>query len=320
MDNPPVVSLTSPSYGQKIGSDIPLLIKGSATDPDGISKIELYIDARVTGTSDAAQFQWTLNSIPFGTHTATILAIDTKGLVSEKTYPFTYYPVFPVPGKVEAEDFSNMSGITTQATTDTDGGFNVTSIGAADFMDYSLNILETGSYRVEFRVASATGGGKFELRKTTQFVLSSNTVDATGGTQKWLTIADTINLSAGKQTLRIHAVTGGWNMNWINFVKVDLTSSLDITLTDPGYSLSIVPNPVSSSFRVIYNVAELAPVEFMLYDENGRLVGKQKGENVVRASGENNWIANNSLISGTYFLCMHQNGRKVATTRFIKAQ
>lgn len=244
INNPPVLTISNPVYAANMGSDQQLLIKSTATDPDGISKVELYIDSRFKGILAATPFQWTLNALPKGTHTVSVLAIDSKGLATEKANVFSYYPVIAIPGKVEAEDFSNMTGITVQATTDTNAGQNITSIDANDFLDYSINVEKAGSYRIEYRVASSLGGGKFELRKPTGFVLSSNVVSATGGSQKWITVADTINLASGKQTVRLQSIAGGWNINWINMEYLYPTSSPFHQLAKNGYSILIAPNPV----------------------------------------------------------------------------
>jgi len=319
LNNPPVLSVTSPAYDSKAGSDLPFKVKGTATDADGIAKVELYIDAHFVGVSTVGQFEWTLNSLSFGSHTATLLAYDSKGLTTEKTNTFSYYAVYAVPGKIEAENFSNMTGITTQTTTDTDGGLNVTTIDANDWMDYSLDVKQAGTYRVEFRVASSAGKGKFEVRKPTGLVLSSNTVNATGGLQKWTTISDTINLAAGKQTLRIQTIAGGWNINWINLVYLYPTSISDQQLTKTDYSLQIAPNPVNSNFTLKYNVADLSPIEFTLYNLNGKQIDKQRIENVQSRSGEFAWTINSKLSSGEYYISMQQKGKKVAACKLIKS-
>lgn len=320
INNPPVLSVTSPTYDSKVGSDQSLKVKGTATDADGIAKVELYIDAHFVGISAISQFEWTLNSLSLGAHTATLLAYDSKGLTTEKTNTFSYYAVSAVPGKIEAESYSNMTGITTQTTTDTDGGLNVTTIDATDWMDYSMDVKQAGTYRVEFRVASSAGKGKFELRKPTGLVLSSNTVNATGGLQKWITISDTINLVAGKQTLRIQAIAGGWNMNWINLVYLYPTSIASQELNENGNSLQIAPNPVNSNFTLKYNVADLSPVEFTIHDLNGKLIEKRKTGNIQFRTGEYAWTINSKMASGEYYISMQQKGKKLASCKLIKTQ
>ncbi|HSO85697.1 MAG TPA: glycoside hydrolase family 9 protein [Draconibacterium sp.] len=318
VNNPPVLNVTSPLYDSKMGSDQPLKVKGNATDTDGISKVEIYVDARFYGISETGQFDVTINSVSYGSHTVTVLAYDSKGLTTEKTNKFSYYPVSVIPGKVEAENFSNMKGITTQTTTDTDGGLNVTAIDAADFIDYSLNIQQAGTYLIEYRVASNSGGGKLELRKISQAVLSSIVVDATGGTQKWATIADTINLTAGKQTLRIYCVAAGWNINWINFEYLNPTAVNDLSTNKEGISLMVLPNPVKGDFAVRFNLVELSPVEFSLHDIKGNLIEEEQFNGVQTNSGEFFWKLKRQLASGIYVINMHQNGKKIADCKLFK--
>jgi len=319
MNNPPTVALTAPAYDAKIASDQKLAIKSTATDPDGISKVELYIDSHYSGTFTTAPFQWTFDVLPNGSHTVSVLAFDNKGLAYDKTNIFRYYPINLIPGKIQAEDFMSMAGITTQTTTDTDGGLNVTTIDDADWMDYSVNIDQGGKYRVEFRVASAAGNGKLELRKSST-VLSAMQVNATGGLQKWTTITDTINIASGKQTLRLHAVAGGWNVNWINLAYINPTAIPDLSQADSGYSLQVVPNPVIQNFTAKFQVTEYAPIEFKLIDLKGNLIAKQKIESVHSLSGELNWTFNHKLASGEYYLIMQQNGFKVAECKLIKSE
>jgi len=318
MNNPPTVAITSPAYDAKIASDQKLAIKSTAADPDGVSKVELYIDSHYSGTYTTAPFQWTFDALSNGSHTVSVLAFDSKGLAYDKTNIFKYYPLTLIPGKIQAEDFSNMTGITTQTTNDTDGGLNVTTIDDADWMDYSVNIEQGGKYRVEYRVASAAGKGKLELRKSAT-VLSAMTIEATGSLQKWATIADTINIASGKQTLRLHAVAGGWNVNWINLVYINPTAIPDLSQTDSGYSLQVAPNPVGQNFVAKFQVTEHSPVELKLIDLKGNLIEKQKIENLQSLSGELNWVLNHKLASGEYFLILQQNGIKVAECKLIKA-
>ena len=318
INNPPVLTISNPAYASNMGSDQQLLIKSTATDPDGISKVELYIDSRFKGILAATPFQWTLNALPKGTHTVSVLAIDSKGLATEKTNVFSYYPVIAIPGKVEAEDFSNMTGITVQTTTDTNAGQNITSIDANDWMDYSINVEKAGNYRVEYRVASSQGGGKFELRKPTGFVLSSNVVGATGGSQKWVTVADTINLASGKQTVRLQSIAGGWNINWINMEYLYPTSIQLNQLAENGFSILVAPNPVERNFKVKYTVSNLAPIEFTMCDLNGRLIDKQRIEYIQTLAGEFEWSIKGKLAPGEYFIFMQQKGKNVASCKLIK--
>lgn len=319
INNPPAVSITAPGYDSKTGSDLALKAKNTATDPDGITKVEYYIDARFAGVDSISPFECTLNPLSVGLHTVSVLAFDQKGQASEKVNRFSIYPVINVPGKVEAENYAGMAGITTQATTDAGGGLNITSVDAMDWMDYSLIIERSGYYKVEFRVAGTAQGGKLELRRPTGLPLTTLNVPLSG-VQKWVTISDTIQLAGGKQTFRLYSLAGGWNINWLNFERLIPTFVENPVSAAKVNALSVAPNPVASNFTVTYEVAELSPVKFTLLDEKGREISLREITDITSYSGKFNWSMGNHLPSGSYYILMQQKGKKVASFKLIKAQ
>jgi endoglucanase len=124
---------------------------------------------------------------------------------------------------IEAEAYSQMSGIQTENTTDTGGGLNVGWIDVNDWLSYQnspVTIPSTGSYRIEYRVASLNGGGglRFEEAGTTT-VYGQLAVPGTGGWQNWTTISHTVTLSAGTHRFGINAISGGWNINWFRISR-----------------------------------------------------------------------------------------------------
>ncbi len=317
VNEPPVVTITSPAYDSKNSADVRLAINATATDANGIAKVELYIDSRFIGVLTASPYQWSVAGLTKGYHTVTLVAFDTKGLATEKTNSILSYQTFNIPGKVEAEDFSNMLGISTQTTTDTNGGLNVTSLDANDYLDYSINVLEAGNYRVEFRVASNVSAGKFDLRNSSSQVLSTFTVNTTGNMQSWATISNTIALTAGKQTLRIFTTVAGFNLNWINFVRVYPTALDELNVTGKN-SLLISPNPVIRDFNLQYNSVENTATEFVMYNINGKVVDNINMESVQSGNGEFNWKTKNQLVDGIYCIIMKQKGSVIAASKFIK--
>jgi hypothetical protein len=317
VNNPPVLNISTPGYNASIGSDQPFKIKGSATDADGISKIEFYIDARFVGNAITGTFDFAVDSLAYGSHTVTVLAFDKFGFTAEKTNIFNYYQVSSVPGKIEAERYLAMNGISVQNTTDTGGGLNVTAIDANDWTDYSLNVKQTGDYLVEYRVAGVAGG-KLELRKPTQAVITSMVIPATGGVQKWVTVTDTVTLASGKQTIRLYCNTAGWNINWMNFTYLNPTAIGDFSMGDNGNSVRVFPNPVKDDFTLKYNITSVSPVDFSLCDIKGNLIEMQVFNGIQSNSGEFVWQLKRQLASGIYVIKMHQNGRKIADCKLVK--
>lgn len=120
-----------------------------------------------------------------------------------------------VPGKIEAESYSAMSGIGTETTTDVGGGLNVGWIDNNDWMDYSVNVSVAGNYTVNYRVASVVATGRIQL--TASGTNYTTTVPNTTGNQTWTTVSATVTLSAGIQTIRLTALSGAFNINWFEF-------------------------------------------------------------------------------------------------------
>lgn len=122
---------------------------------------------------------------------------------------------------IQAESYSYMAGVQTEATTDTGGGLNVGWIDATDWMSYAnIAIPTTGSYRVEYRVASPSGSQLALDLNAGQSTLGVLNIPATGGWQNWTTISHTVQIPAGTHSLGLYAPQSGWNINWFRITKL----------------------------------------------------------------------------------------------------
>jgi hypothetical protein len=123
---------------------------------------------------------------------------------------------------IQAESYSAMAGVQTEGTSDAGGGLNVGWIDTGDWMSYaSINIPASGSYRVEYRVASPNSNGQLSLDLNGgASVLGYMTIPNTGGWQNWTTVSHTVNLNAGTYNFGIYAQTGGWNINWWRITRL----------------------------------------------------------------------------------------------------
>ncbi len=135
----------------------------------------------------------------------------------------------PNPGTViatiQAEDHSQQQGTQQETTTDTGGGKNVGYIDAGDWLSYAgtpVTIPSSGSYVIEYRVASQSGGGSLTFEEAGGApAYGTLAVPSTGGWQTWTTIKHTVNLSAGSHKFGVKANAGGWNINWIRISKAN---------------------------------------------------------------------------------------------------
>ena len=126
---------------------------------------------------------------------------------------------------IEAESFAIMSGVQTETTADVGGGLNVGYLDAGDWLSYtgsSVNVPVTGTYTVEYRVASMNGGGSliFEEAGGTPAYNSLN-IPSTGGWQNWVTVKHTVTLAAGAHKFGVKVNAGGWNLNWFRITKTN---------------------------------------------------------------------------------------------------
>jgi len=120
---------------------------------------------------------------------------------------------------LEAESFAAQNGVQVEACSE--GGSNVGWIDSGDWLSYSnVNFPSSGSYRVEYRVASPSGGALSLDLNAGGTVLGQVQVPATGGWQNWQTVAHTVNVNAGTYNLGVYAQQGGWNINWIRITRL----------------------------------------------------------------------------------------------------
>jgi beta-glucanase (GH16 family) len=122
--------------------------------------------------------------------------------------------------QIEAEAFSAQAGVQLEACTE--GGQDVGWIDTNDWMAYnSITFPTSGSYRVEYRVASGAAGGTLSLDLNAGSIpLGQLAVPGTGGWQNWTTVSHTVNINAGTYNVGVFAAQGGWNLNWIKFTKL----------------------------------------------------------------------------------------------------
>lgn len=122
---------------------------------------------------------------------------------------------------IQAEAYTSMSGVQLETTTDTGGGQNVGWIDANDWMAHAnVNFPSSGTYRVEYRVASPSGASLSLDLNAGSIQLGQVTIPATGGWQNWTTVSHTVTINAGTYSVGIFAAQGGWNINWLRFTKL----------------------------------------------------------------------------------------------------
>ncbi len=137
-----------------------------------------------------------------------------------------------IPGIIQAENYSSMSGVQTEATSDAGGGLDVGWIDQGDWMNYNVNVTTAGTYTVGFRVATTVSGGVLQLKDANGNVLATVNVPNTGNWETFQTVTASVTLHAGNQTLQVYDQGyAGWNINYMDFESTGATTT---TLPPPS--------------------------------------------------------------------------------------
>jgi beta-glucosidase len=162
-----------------------------------------------------------------------------------------------IPGRIEAEDYDvggqgvayydstlgNEGGeyrsddVDIEITADQDGGYNVGWIEEGEWLAYTVDVVSTGMYDIQVRVASAmdrtisetlpvVGRISWTVPLTRVLHIEFDGADvsgplifvATGGWQNWTSLfARYVPLAKGQHVLSLVTDSGGFNANWVSF-------------------------------------------------------------------------------------------------------
>jgi aryl-phospho-beta-D-glucosidase BglC (GH1 family) len=163
--------------------------------------------------------------------------------------PFTEVPVvntiiarLAIPGILEVENCSVNSGFVYEDCSDTGGGKDAGWTDAGDYLEFPVNIKEKAKYKITYRYSCNSGTSRVGLFFSDGSLQQLHTVDlaATGGWQTWNSVTVTDSLPAGLKTIRVTALSSGFNLHWIGFEKIP--GSNDSThIYKTGFKL--YPNP-----------------------------------------------------------------------------
>lgn len=206
----------------------------------------------------------------------------------------------PVPARIEAESYSAMSGISIEATQDVSGIANVGWIDANDWMEFNIQVPETGDYTAHFRIAS-TASTSLELREN-DVKLQTLTIPSSGGWQNWKTLSANVHLTAGEHKLRVFTPKGSFNMNWMEITNAGQFPT-SVTTSEMGNE-KVYPNPVSDVLY-IESDHQSGTTEVTVLELSGRILSSQ----VFPAATPRMEINFSSYKGGSYIVRTKNSGR-----------
>ncbi|WP_185816982.1 carbohydrate-binding protein [Hymenobacter metallilatus] len=218
--------------------------------------------------------------------------------------------------QLEAEAANVNNGMTVEACTDAGGGQNMGYVDAGDYLVWNnINFPTTGTYTIEYRVASGASGGTISADLNAGAIQFGNTaIPATGGWQSWTTVSKTVTLNAGTYNFGIYAQSGGWNLNWVRITRAGAARMATAEATtkeqaDATDAVEVYPNPVTD--RLLLRAAHsLTGSQYQILDSWGRTV--------LSGAGATHGIDVSGLQPGMYVLRLLSAGNKPVTRRFQK--
>jgi poly(3-hydroxybutyrate) depolymerase len=161
--------------------------------------------------------------------------------------------------RIQAENYSAMSGIQTLGTADADGATNtkVGFIDAGDFMNFT-GTTWSGVYDMLFRVAG-NSASQLQVRLTDNTVLATVNIPQTGGYETFTGVTAQVTFPANTTTIRIWAVTSGWDFNYFEYTpRPNISPTPTISLASATPTPTNTPTPSVTPYPITRLQAESA--------------------------------------------------------------
>ena len=233
---------------------------------------------------------------------------------SQRDVKNTIAIIHPVPGKVEAEAFFYQSGIQLENTTDVGGGQNIGYLDVGDYLDYYVNVAQSGTYNVAYRTAALSESGEIQLQLIDanggSTPLHTVSFPPTGDWQTWTTTNKTASLPAGQHQIRVAITQPLFNLNWFEFTFLTSTEEAK-EITD----LKLFPNPGSGLFSLQGTLTHRQDLEINIHNFLGQTLISKKLKQVAKL---NEALDLSAFPDGSYFVKIQTENGNVYTQKLVK--
>jgi len=302
------VHFLSPANGDtfSVGSDLNVkAVAGSA-----IKTVDLYINNQLVRSITGSPYEWgtdtlidsSLSNLQAGIYNLKLVASDALSKTTESTIsvevknPLLQSPYageIQVPGTLEAENYDlgsegesyhDSDGTNQGAVYRTEGVdigefspdlFNIGWTVNGEWLEYTINVAETGLYDVGIVYsAGRTTPAKIglDLSEEGTVLFSNFNLPITGNWNTYTTLTKTgVQLTAGKQILRLNIITSGCNIDKLIFSKVGASYIKSVKTN----IINVFPNPSSDGqFHLSKNM------EWQIYTIDGTKILKGEGTKI----------------------------------------
>lgn len=217
------------------------------------TKIEFLNGSTVIGAVTTQPFKWTATELPAGKHNFYARIYVGEQYNTSNSVPVTVGSQLPfngtawtIPGTIEAAKYDIFEGGNGQNVTymdvslNNEGDFRTSEyvdasivqgegatvgwISAGEWLEYTIDVAQSGNYSMDFRYASgnSAGGGPFHLEINEKNISGNISVPSTSSTNwdVWKTkTAVNIPLTKGEHALRVKFSSGEFNLGKMTFKR-----------------------------------------------------------------------------------------------------
>jgi hypothetical protein len=206
---------------------------------------------------------------------------DSTDEVNLERRPFNDHAAV-IPGLIEAEEFdvgnngdsyfdtdAGNTGRAFRTSTDVDieewhdSLYAVGYIEKGEWLEYTVNVLESGPYHVILSAASSAGGGLCFLEMNGTRITDTVNIPKTGGWGQFMDVSvNNLSLEEGEQILRLFVVEGGFNLDYLNFSSGSKINESPV-LPEQS-SLKLFPNPAEPDRPLYFTASGVTGGEALL--------------------------------------------------------
>ena len=245
-----------------LGGEKATITVNASSKTSTIANVKVYVNNLLIATLTEAPYTFEYEPTEQGHYTVTAIATDADGKSKTATYllsvnpkrePFAAGKPFNIPGTLQAEyfdkggegaayhdnDVENRGDANYRSADGVDivNGNNGKAIGytnTGEWVEYTINVKETGTYSYEATVSSGTtnSGFSINIRKDKTITKLADVKVPQTGNNDWdtyKTVEGTVELEAGEQILRL--IITGSNCN-IDKIKFSLVTGINGVVMD----------------------------------------------------------------------------------------
>ena len=149
-------------------------------------------------------------------------------------------------------------------------GYNVGWIENGEWLKFTVNVLQSGTFDIALRISGANSGGQIALQWD-GLTFAIKDVPNTGGWQNWQTVMLTdVQLTSGKHELRIIFINSGFNFNYAEFSQTAV--GVDEGKNTPNNFIlkQNYPNPFNPETNIEFSLPHSGNVQIKLVDMLGK--------------------------------------------------